>query len=104
VVFDLIGRDAQKRPFLVLKEGGHLVFATQPVSKDETAINRVSGRIMRLAPSGDGLGKIERLLEEHTPRHRDRIRAPGCGASLEGHRLEPATGSWDVAQWGSGET
>jgi len=31
-------------------------------------------------------------------RRRDRVRAPGCGPSLEGHRGEPARGSWDVAQ------
>src|SRR5579863_9360706 len=36
VVFDLVGGDAQKRSFLVLKEGGHLVSATQPVSQEET--------------------------------------------------------------------
>jgi NADPH:quinone reductase-like Zn-dependent oxidoreductase len=64
VVFDLIGGDTQKRSFLVLKEGGHLVAATQPVSQEETAKHRVSGAMMRLAPSGDGLGRIARLLEE----------------------------------------
>jgi NADPH:quinone reductase-like Zn-dependent oxidoreductase len=68
VVFDLIGGDTQKRSFLVLKEGGHLVAATQPVSQEETARHRVSGAMMRLAPSGDGLGKIARLLEEGTIR------------------------------------
>ncbi len=31
MVFDLIGGDTQKRSFLVLKEGGHLISATQPV-------------------------------------------------------------------------
>src|ERR1700724_1394179 len=68
VVFDLVGGDAQKRSFLVLKEGGHLVVATQPVSQEETARHRVSGAMMRLAPSGDGLGRIARLLEEGTIR------------------------------------
>jgi NADPH:quinone reductase-like Zn-dependent oxidoreductase len=68
VVFDLIGGDTQKRSFLVLKEGGHLVAATQPVSPEETARYRVSGAMMRLAPSGDVLGKIARLLEEGTIR------------------------------------
>ena len=68
VVFDLVGGDTQKRSFLVLKEGGHLVAATQPVSQEETARYRVSGAMMRLAPSGDGLGKIARLLEEGTIR------------------------------------
>jgi len=68
VVFDLIGGDTQKRSFLVLKEGGHLVSATQPVSQEETAKYRVSGVMMRLAPSGDMLGRIAKLLEEGTIR------------------------------------
>jgi NADPH:quinone reductase-like Zn-dependent oxidoreductase len=68
VVFDLVGGDTQKRSFLVLKEGGHLVAATQPVSPEETAKHRVSGAMMRLAPSGEVLGKIARLLEERTIR------------------------------------
>jgi NADPH:quinone reductase-like Zn-dependent oxidoreductase len=68
VVFDLIGGDTQKRSFLVLKEGGHLVSATQPVSPEVAASHRVSGEMMRLAPSGDVLGKIARLLEAGTIR------------------------------------
>ena len=68
VVFDLIGGDTQKRSFLVLKEGGYLVSAVQPVSQEESASHRVSGVMMRLAPSGDGLGKIVRLLKEGTIR------------------------------------
>jgi NADPH:quinone reductase-like Zn-dependent oxidoreductase len=66
VVFDCVGGDTQKRSFLVLKEGGHLVSAVQPVSQEETAKHRVSGEMMRLAPSGDVLGRIGRLLEEGT--------------------------------------
>src|SRR5450432_1088614 len=68
VVFDLIGGDTQQRSFLVLKEGGHLVAATQPVSQEETARHRVSGAMMRLAPSADVLGRIARLLEAGTIR------------------------------------
>src|SRR6202045_2936405 len=68
VVFDLVGGDAQKRSFLVLKEGGHLVSAVQPVSQEEAATHHVSGVMMRLAPSGDVLSKIGRLLEEGTIR------------------------------------
>jgi NADPH:quinone reductase-like Zn-dependent oxidoreductase len=64
----LIGGDTQTRSFLVLKEGGHLVAATQPVSQEETARHRVSGAMMRLAPSADMLGRIARLLEEGTIR------------------------------------
>src|SRR5438093_13233447 len=66
MVFDLIGGDTQKRSFLVLKEGGHLVATTQPVSQEEAARHRASGAMMRLAPSADMLGKIARLLEEGT--------------------------------------
>jgi len=66
MVFDLIGGDTQKRSFLVLKEGGHLVATTQPVSQEEAARHRVSGPMMRLAPSANMLGKIARLLEEGT--------------------------------------
>src|SRR5205807_676950 len=61
VVFDLVGGDTQQRSFLVLKEGGHIVSATQPVSQEETARQRVSGAMMRLAPSGEVLGRIARL-------------------------------------------
>jgi NADPH:quinone reductase-like Zn-dependent oxidoreductase len=68
VVFDLIGGDTQRRSFLVLKEGGNLVAATQPVSQEETARHHVSGAMMRLAPSADMLGRIARLLEEGTIR------------------------------------
>ena len=68
VVFDAIGGDTQKRSFLILKEGGHLVSATQPVSPEVAATHRVSGEMMRLAPSADTLGKIARLLEEETIR------------------------------------
>jgi NADPH:quinone reductase-like Zn-dependent oxidoreductase len=68
VVFDLVGGDTQKRSFLVLKEGGHLISATQPVSQEESAKHRVSGAMMRLAPSAEVLGSIARLLEEGTIR------------------------------------
>jgi NADPH:quinone reductase-like Zn-dependent oxidoreductase len=68
VVFDLVGGDTQKRSFLVLKEGGYLVAATQPVSQEETARYSVTGAMMRLAPSADMLNKIARLLEEGTIR------------------------------------
>src|ERR1700694_41174 len=68
VVFDLVGGDSQKRSFPVLKEGGHLVSAVQPVSQEEAAKHRVTGAMMRLAPSGDVLGSIARLLEERTIR------------------------------------
>ncbi len=68
VVFDLIGGDIQKRSFLVLKEGGYLVSAIQPVSQEEAARHRVTGAMMRLAASADVLGRIARLLEPGTIR------------------------------------
>src|SRR5580693_6658539 len=68
VVFDLVGGDTQKRSFLVLKEGGYLVSAVQPVSQEEAAKHRVTGVMMRLAPSGDMLGRIAQLLEGKTVR------------------------------------
>src|SRR5580693_10243975 len=68
MVFDLVGGDTQKLSFLVLKEGGQLVSATQPVSQEEAARHRVSGMMMRLAPSAEMLGKIARLLEDGTIR------------------------------------
>ena len=68
VVFDMIGGDTQKRSFLVLKKGGHLVSGNQPVSQEEAAKYGVSGEMMRLEPSADVLGRIARLLEERTIR------------------------------------
>ncbi len=68
VVFDLVGGDTQKRSFPVVKEGGYLVSAVQPVSQEEAANHRVTGAMMRLAPSADVLGRIARLLEEGTIR------------------------------------
>src|ERR1700745_77907 len=52
VVFDLIGGDTQRRSFLVLKEGGHLVSAVQPVSQEEAAMHHVLGVMMLLPPPG----------------------------------------------------
>src|SRR5580765_2774436 len=58
MVFDLVGGDTQKQSFLVLKEGGRLVSAVQPVSQAEAAMHHVSGVMMRLAPSGEVLSRI----------------------------------------------
>ena len=68
LVFDLVGGDTQQRSFLVLKEGGRLISAVQPVSQEEAAKHHVSGEMMRLEPSADVLGKIARLLEDGTIR------------------------------------
>jgi NADPH:quinone reductase-like Zn-dependent oxidoreductase len=68
VVLDLIGGEIQARSFAVLKEGGVLVSTTQPVSQEETAKHRVSGLMMRLAPTGEELRTIAGLLEDETIR------------------------------------
>ncbi len=68
VVFDLIGGDTQQRSFAILKEGGHLISAVQPVSQEGAAAHRVSGMMMRLDPSDDMLGRIGQLLEAGTIR------------------------------------
>jgi len=68
LVLDLVGGDTQQRSFVVLKEGGRLISATQPVSPEESAKHRVSGEMMRLAPSADVLGRIARMLDEGTIR------------------------------------
>lgn len=65
-VVRLLEYGGQARSFLVLKEGGRLVSATQSVSQEESASHRVSGEMMRLAPPADRLDRIARLLEEET--------------------------------------
>ena len=64
MVFDLVGGDTQNRSFLVLKEGGYLISAGQPVSQEEAAKHHVTGTMMRLAPSGNVLDRIAQMLEE----------------------------------------
>jgi NADPH:quinone reductase-like Zn-dependent oxidoreductase len=107
LVFDLIGGDTQKRSFLVLKEGGHLVSAIQPVSQEEAARHRVVGHDDE-ARAVRGRARQNRATAgrgDDPTRRRHRVRAPGCSPGLERHRWEPASGSWDVAQWaGRGKT
>jgi NADPH:quinone reductase-like Zn-dependent oxidoreductase len=68
VVFDLVGGDTQTRSLTILKEGGFLVAANQPVSPAELAKHRVSGLMMNMIPSARVLGGVSRLLEEKTIR------------------------------------
>jgi NADPH:quinone reductase-like Zn-dependent oxidoreductase len=64
VVLDLIGGETQARSFAVVKEGGVLVSTTQPVSQGEAAKHGVSGLMMRLAPTAEGLRTIAGLLQD----------------------------------------
>src|SRR2546426_2209294 len=101
VVFDLVGGDAQKRSFLVLKEDGHLVSAVQPVSQEEAATHACVGRD-DAARAVRGRAQQNRATAgrwDNTTRRCDRVRTPRCSPGLEGHRRETAKGSWDVAQW-----
>jgi NADPH:quinone reductase-like Zn-dependent oxidoreductase len=105
VVLHLTSGDTLQRSFLVLKPGGHLVSATQPVSQEEAAMHRVSGVVMRLAPSGDRLESRDcwkRGRYDQTSRLCTRFKMwlrPGRTS------WEAARGSWDVARWaGSGKT
>jgi NADPH:quinone reductase-like Zn-dependent oxidoreductase len=88
VVFDLVGGDTQKRSFLVLKEGGHLVSCHPAriagrdrevpcVGHDDEA-RAVRGRTRQnRATAGRG---------DDTTRRCDRVRTPRCSPGLEGHR------------------
>src|SRR5258708_13962873 len=87
VVFDLVGGETQKRSFLVLKEGGHLVSAVQPVSQEEAAMHHVSGVMMRLARQGRARqNRATAGRGGNTTRRCDRGRTPTCSPGLEGHR------------------
>ena len=68
VVFDLVGGDTQTRSYSVLREGGYLIAANQPVSPAELSKHRVSGLMMNMLPSAKVLGDISRLLGEKTIR------------------------------------
>lgn len=68
VVFDLVGGDTQTRSYAVLKEGGSLIAANQPVSPADVAKHHVSGLMMNMIPSATVLGEISRLLEENAIR------------------------------------
>ncbi len=64
VVFDLIGGETQQRSFQVLRKGGYLIAANQPVAETQAVKYGVTGRMMSFVPSADDLGRIARLLEE----------------------------------------
>jgi len=101
VVFDLIGGDTQKRSFLVLKAGGHLVSATPARIPRRDSDARCVGRDDE-ARAVRGHARQNREIAgrgNDKTRRRDRVRAKRCDPSLEGHRLEPARGSWSIAQW-----
>jgi NADPH:quinone reductase-like Zn-dependent oxidoreductase len=64
VVFDLIGGETQTRSFEVLKRGGYLVAATQPVSQEDAAKYGVTGILMNMTPTAQLLSQIAKLFEE----------------------------------------
>ena len=64
VVFDLIGGDVQQRSYAVLRKGGYLIAASQPVSREEASKHKVTALLMNMIPSSKRLSKIAKLLEE----------------------------------------
>jgi len=64
VVFDLIGGDVQQRSYLVLKSGGYLIAASQPVSQADALKYKVTALLMNMTPSAERLSRIAKLLEE----------------------------------------
>jgi NADPH:quinone reductase-like Zn-dependent oxidoreductase len=64
VVFDLIGGETQQRSFQVLRKGGYLIAANQPVPQEQAIKYGVTGLMMSFVPSAQDLGRIARLLEE----------------------------------------
>ena len=63
VVFDLIGGSNQQRSYLVLKAGGVLISANQPVSQGEASSHNVTALTMNMVPTADRLSGIANLLE-----------------------------------------
>jgi NADPH:quinone reductase-like Zn-dependent oxidoreductase len=64
IVFDLIGGETQQRSFQVLRKGGYLIAANQPVPQEQAVKHGVTGLMMSFVPSAEDLGHIARLLEE----------------------------------------
>jgi NADPH:quinone reductase-like Zn-dependent oxidoreductase len=64
VVFDLIGGDTQQRSYRVLKSGGYLIAASQPVSEEDALKYKVTALLMYMIPTTVRLSKIGKLLEE----------------------------------------
>ncbi len=109
MVFDLVGGETQKRSFLVLPKGrGGPSQIRRPA--------RISGRgreaprvgrndEARAVRGRDRQNRATLGRRDDTAGRRDRVRAPGCGPGMEGHRRELARRSWDISQGaGSGKT
>ena len=63
VVFDLIGGENQQRSYQVLKQGGYLISAAQPVSENDASKNKVTALLMSMVPSNERLASIAKLVE-----------------------------------------
>jgi len=80
LVFDLMRWRYTEAVILVLKEGGHLVLPPSPCPQEgKGPEHRVSGAMMRLAPSRRGSAESPTAGRgDDTTRRRDRERAPGA--------------------------
>jgi NADPH:quinone reductase-like Zn-dependent oxidoreductase len=68
LVLDLVGGEAQRRSFGVLKPGGSLISTVQPPSQEEAARHEVHAMMMRMQPSTRGLVQLAELLDAGTIR------------------------------------
>jgi len=64
VVFDLIGGETQQKSYQVLKQGGYLISASQPVSQNDASKYKVTALMVSMVASAERLGGIAKLLEE----------------------------------------
>jgi NADPH:quinone reductase-like Zn-dependent oxidoreductase len=66
VVIDLVGGAVQERSYPVIKEGGILVSANQPVSDELVAKYKIHGVFAPLQPSTEGLARIAGQIDRGT--------------------------------------
>lgn len=63
VVFDLVGGDTQQKSYGVIKQGGRLVTANQPPSKEEADKHKITALMMDMEPLSKDLNTIAGLLD-----------------------------------------
>lgn len=64
LVFDLVGGEVQQRSYAVVKEGGYLIAANQPVSDAEAKRYKIHALFMHARPTATGLEMLAHLFDE----------------------------------------